>query len=62
MYDLRLTPEQVEFRDTVRDFVENEVRPAAHAPKRLEPFEKPLLKDILDKASYDVAAERSAVT
>lgn len=51
MYDLRLTPEQLEFRDTVRDFVENEVKPAALSPKRLEPFEKPLLKDILDKAS-----------
>jgi butyryl-CoA dehydrogenase len=51
MYDLRLTPEQLEFRDTVRDFVENEVRPAALDPKRLEPFEKPLLADILLKAS-----------
>lgn len=51
MYDLRLTPEQLEFRDTVRDFVDNEVKPAALNPKRLEPFEKPLLKDALDKAS-----------
>jgi alkylation response protein AidB-like acyl-CoA dehydrogenase len=51
MYDLSLTPEQLEFRDTVRDFVENEVKPAALNPKRLEPFEKPLLKEALDKAS-----------
>jgi hypothetical protein len=51
MYDLHLTPEQLEFRDTVRDFVEAEVKPAALAPKRLEPFEKPLLTDVLDKAS-----------
>ena len=51
MYDLTLTPEQLEFRETVRDFVENEVKPAALNPKRLEPFEKPLLKDALDKAS-----------
>src|SRR5688572_10903966 len=51
MYDLRLTPEQLEFRDTVRDFVDNEVKPAALNPRRLEPFEKPLLKDALDKAS-----------
>jgi alkylation response protein AidB-like acyl-CoA dehydrogenase len=51
MYDLRLTPDQLEFRDTVRDFVENEVRPAAHNPKRLEPFEKPLLREALDKAA-----------
>jgi len=51
MVDLSLTPEQIEFRDTVRDFVENEVKPVALAPKRLEPFEKPLLMDVLDKAS-----------
>lgn len=51
MYDLRLTAEQLEFRDTVRDFVEREVRPAATHPRRLEPFEKPLLKDLLDQAS-----------
>jgi alkylation response protein AidB-like acyl-CoA dehydrogenase len=51
MYDLSLTPDQLEFRDTVRDFVENEVKPAALNPRRLEPFEKPLLKDALDKAS-----------
>jgi alkylation response protein AidB-like acyl-CoA dehydrogenase len=52
MYDLHLTAEQLEFRDTVRDFVENEVKPAALDPKRLEPFEKPLLRDLLDKASH----------
>jgi alkylation response protein AidB-like acyl-CoA dehydrogenase len=51
MYDLRLTPEQIEFRDTVRDFVESEVKPAALSPKRLEPFEKPLLADLLEKAA-----------
>lgn len=51
MYNLHLTPEQLEFRDTVRDFVENEVKPTALNPKRLEPFEKPLLTDLLDKAA-----------
>jgi len=51
MYDLHLTPEQLEFRDTVRDFVETEVKPAALHPDRLEPFEKPLLTGLLDKAS-----------
>ena len=35
----------------MRDFVESEVKPAALSPKRLEPFEKPLLMDVLDKAS-----------
>jgi butyryl-CoA dehydrogenase len=51
MYDLHLTPEQLEFRDTVRDFAEREVKPAALHPARLEPFEKPLLADLLEQAS-----------
>src|SRR5688572_23245856 len=51
MYDLRLTPEQLEFRDTVRDFVESEIKPVALHPDRLQPFEKPLLAELLDKAA-----------
>ena len=51
MFDLNLTADQIEFRDTVRDFVQNEVKPAALLPARLEPFEKPLLADLLDYAS-----------
>jgi alkylation response protein AidB-like acyl-CoA dehydrogenase len=51
MYDLSLTSEQLEFRDTLRDFVAAEIKPAALNPQRLEPFEKPLLVDALDKAS-----------
>ncbi len=49
MYDLYLTPEQLEFRDAIRDFVEREVKPAATDPKRLEPFEKPLMTGLLDQ-------------
>ena len=51
MYNLHLSAEQLEFRDTVRDFVAQEVKPIALKPERLEPFERPLLTDILDKAS-----------
>jgi alkylation response protein AidB-like acyl-CoA dehydrogenase len=51
MYNLHLTAEQLEFRDTVREFVQNEVKPAALHPSRLEPFEKPLLNNLLDDAS-----------
>jgi alkylation response protein AidB-like acyl-CoA dehydrogenase len=51
MYSLYLTAEQLEFRDTVRDFVEREIKPAALHPDRLQPFEKPLLADLLEKAS-----------
>ncbi len=51
MYDLHLSPEQLEFRDTVRDFVENEIKPVALHPDRLQPFEKPLLVELVEKAA-----------
>ena len=51
MYNLHLTPEQLEFRDTVRAFVEGDVKPVALHPDRLQPFDKPLLTNLLDKAS-----------
>jgi len=51
MYDLHLTPEQLEFRETVRDFVDREIKPVALHPDRLQPFEKPLLEEMLHKAS-----------
>lgn len=51
MYNLHLTAEQLEFRDTVRDFIESEIKSAALHPDRLQPFEKPLLTTLLDKAS-----------
>ena len=38
MFSSRLSAEQLEFRDTVRDFVENEVKPRALVSARLEPF------------------------
>src|SRR5574340_183912 len=51
MYNLHLTAEQLEFRDTLRDFVEREIKTVALHPDRLEPFEKPLLTDLLTQAS-----------
>jgi alkylation response protein AidB-like acyl-CoA dehydrogenase len=51
MYNLHLTPEQLEFRDTVRAFVEGDVKPVALHPDRLQPFARPLLAELLDKAS-----------
>jgi alkylation response protein AidB-like acyl-CoA dehydrogenase len=51
VFDLRLSAEQLEIRDTVRDFVAREVKPAALKPERLEPFEKPLLAAQLEQAS-----------
>jgi alkylation response protein AidB-like acyl-CoA dehydrogenase len=51
LFNLQLSAEQLEFRDTVRDFVQNEVKPAAIHPDRLQPFDKPLLADLLEHAS-----------
>jgi acyl-CoA dehydrogenase len=51
MFDLRLSPEQLEIRDAVRDFVAREVKPVALKPERLEPFAKPLLAAQLEEAS-----------
>ena len=51
MFSLRLSPEQLEIRDTVRDFVAREVKPVALAPERLEAFDKPLLAELLAQAS-----------
>ena len=51
MYSLHLSAEQIEIRDTVRDFVSREIRPAAIRPARLEASERPLLADLLDRAS-----------
>ena len=51
MVDLNLSSEQIEFRDMVRSFATNEIRPVALKPERLEPFAKPLLTDLLNEAS-----------
>ena len=51
MYNLQLTGEQLQFRDVVRDFVVQDVKPAALKSERLEAFDRPLLSDPLDKAS-----------
>ena len=51
MYDLRLSAEQIEIRDTVRDFVAQEVKPAALDAQRLDACDRRLLASVLDKAS-----------
>ncbi|MGI9381000.1 MAG: acyl-CoA dehydrogenase family protein [Methyloligellaceae bacterium] len=51
MYDLNLTSEQIEFRDTIREFVREKITPAATQSERLEPFAKPLLIDLVDEVS-----------
>jgi acyl-CoA dehydrogenase len=51
MYNLHLSAEQRAFRDAVRDFVARDIKPVALKSERLEAFERPLLTDILNKAS-----------
>jgi alkylation response protein AidB-like acyl-CoA dehydrogenase len=51
MYDLHLSAEQIEIRDTVRDFVAQELKPAALDAQRLDACDRRLLAGVLDKAS-----------
>jgi alkylation response protein AidB-like acyl-CoA dehydrogenase len=51
MYSLQLSPEQLEIRDTVRDFVTREIKPVALKADRLDMCDRSLLTDLLDQAS-----------
>src|SRR5262249_52200068 len=51
MYSLHLSPEQLQVRDTVRDFVAREIKPLALAPARLEASARPVVLEALEKAS-----------
>jgi len=51
MYNLHLTPEQLEFRDTVRGFVNDEVKPVTLNAQRLDTGDRSLPMDVLRKAS-----------
>jgi Acyl-CoA dehydrogenases len=51
MYSLQLSPEQLEIRDTVGDFVTREIKPVALKSDRLDQCDRSLLVDLLDQAS-----------
>jgi len=51
MYNLHLSAEQLEIRDTVRDFVTREVKPAALKAERLDVGDRGLLMEQIDAAS-----------
>src|SRR6516225_5991520 len=51
MYDLRLSAEQLQIRDTVREFVAEVIKPLALKPQRLEARARPLLVEALDQAA-----------
>jgi alkylation response protein AidB-like acyl-CoA dehydrogenase len=51
MFNHQLTQEQIEFRDTVRDFVTHEVKPVALDSTRLQDLTRPLPVELIDKAA-----------
>jgi alkylation response protein AidB-like acyl-CoA dehydrogenase len=51
MYNLHLSPEQLEFRDTVREFVDGEVKPVTLKAERLDAGDRSLPIEALRKAS-----------
>ena len=51
MYSLQLSSEQLEIRDTVRDFVTREIKPVALKAERLDACDRSLLMAEIDAAS-----------
>jgi alkylation response protein AidB-like acyl-CoA dehydrogenase len=51
MYDLRLSPEQMEICATIRDFVAREVKPVVSSPRHLQQPVRRIPLELLDKAS-----------
>jgi alkylation response protein AidB-like acyl-CoA dehydrogenase len=51
MFKLNLTPEQIEFRDTVRDFVRDVVKPAVLDPARLQELPLRFPTDVLEQTA-----------
>jgi alkylation response protein AidB-like acyl-CoA dehydrogenase len=51
MYSLHLSAEQLEIRDTVRDFVNAEIKPLVLKADRLDVADRSLPMDLLDRAS-----------
>src|SRR5262245_9006606 len=51
MYSLKLSPEQIEIRDTIRDLVAREIKPFALQSARLEAGDRQLPMQLLDQAS-----------
>jgi alkylation response protein AidB-like acyl-CoA dehydrogenase len=51
MYNLHLSAEQLEIRDTVRDFVERELKPAVLKPERLDVRDRSLPMALVEQAA-----------
>lgn len=51
MFSLQLSPEQIEFRDTVRDFANDVIKPVTLKADRLDLADRRLPMEVLDQAS-----------
>jgi len=51
MYNLHLTPEQLEIRDTVREFVTREIKPVVLKADRLDAADRTLPRHLVEEAS-----------
>ncbi|HSQ04142.1 MAG TPA: acyl-CoA dehydrogenase family protein, partial [Burkholderiales bacterium] len=51
MFDLHLTPEQLQIRETVRDFVQHEIKPIALDRDRKDNFDERFPWEVIDKGS-----------
>jgi alkylation response protein AidB-like acyl-CoA dehydrogenase len=51
MFDVHLSAEQLEIRDTVREFVTNEIKPVSIKPSRMEALDRRPPPELLEKAS-----------
>ena len=51
MFNMQLTPEQFEFRDMLKNFVSNEIKPKSIKSDRLQPFDKPLMENLVARLS-----------
>ena len=61
MYNLHLSPEQLEIRDTVRDFVTREIKPVALKAERLDVCDRSLLTGSARPGLADGPAQAGAV-
>lgn len=51
MYNLHLTSEQLEIRETVREFAAKEIKPLAEKPQRMEAVDRTPMQEVLSQAA-----------
>ena len=51
MVNMHLTPEQLDFQDMLKNFVSKEIKPNSIKSDRLQPFDKPLMENLVAQLS-----------